>query len=202
MFRTVGVRIRAFAGDSTGVAAIEFAVLAIPFITVVCLVLQTLLLHYYTNCLDGAVRNFVSEVRSGQFVLKTSAGVDILVVDIRTRLAANLPVGMSPSKMEIELFKASNCTTNGACWDSKYSDVNKAVRKVPAFSATVGATSIAGAQLFQIASAGQSQYLAVYYPIPSITQFLTNAPTAVTGGKNAYGIVSTAMWVADPSVQP
>ena len=202
MLRKVGVRIRAFAGDSTGMAAVEFAVLAPVFITLVVLVLQTLLLHYYTNCLDGAVRNFVSEIRSGQFVLKNSGGVSIVADDIRTRLALNLPAGMSASKLEIELFSATNCTTNGACWDSKYANVNKAVRKVPSFSTAARGTSMGGGQSFQVASAGQSQYLAVYYPIPSINSLVTGAPTAFVEGGKAFGIVTTAMWVADPSVQP
>jgi len=202
MFRKVGFKLRAFASDRAGVAAIEFSVLAIPFITGICMVLQTLVVHYYTNCLDGAVRNFVAEVRSGQFVLKTQAGANITVDDIRSRLALNLPVGMSASLLEIELFAASTCVTNGACWASMYSDPNKAIRKVPSFSATARNTSMSGAQSFKIGGAGQSQYLAAYYPIPSITSFLNGAPTAVVGGSKAYGIITTAMWINDPSVQP
>ena len=205
MLRKVGVRIRAFADDSTGVAAIEFAVLAPVFFTLVVLVLQTMLLHYFTNCLDGAVRNFVAEVRSGQFVLKSSTGTNILANDIRTKLAVHLPAGMSASKIEIELFLASNCTTNGGCWDSQYAIVNKAVRNVPSFSTAARKTSMAGggsSQQFNIAAAGQSQYLAVYYPIPSINSYVTGAPTAYVEGGQAFGIVTTAMWVVDPSVQP
>ena len=44
MLRKVGVRIRAFVSDSTGVAAIEFAVVGPVFFTLVCGVLQTLVL--------------------------------------------------------------------------------------------------------------------------------------------------------------
>jgi hypothetical protein len=202
MLRKVGVRIRAFASDSIGVAAIEFAVVGPVFITLVCLVLQTMVLHYYTNCLDGAVRNFVAEIRSGQFVLKSASGSSILASDIRTKLAVYLPTGMSADKMELELFLAPDCTTNGACWDSQYANVNKAIRKIPSFSSAARGTAMAGGQRFDVAAAGQSQYLAVYYPIPSINSFVTGAPTAVSGGKNVFGIVTTAMWVVDPSVQP
>ena len=200
MLRKVGVKVRAFASDCTGVAAIEFAVVGPVFITLVCLVLQTMLLHYYTNCLDGAVRNLVAEIRSGQFVLKSSTGTSITVSDIRTKLAVYLPGGLSPSKMAIELFQATDCTTNGACWDSKYVDVNKAIRKVPIFN--IPTPAMEGTQKFNIAAAGQSQYLAVYYPIPSINSFVTGAPTAYVGGSKGFGIVTTAMWVVDPSVQP
>lgn len=202
MLRKVGVRIRAFASDSTGVAAIEFAVVGPVFFTLVCGVLQTLVLHYYTNCLDGAVRNFVAEIRSGQFVLKSASGANIPVSDIRAKLALHLPAGMSADKMGVELFLAPNCTTNGACWDSQYADPNKAVRKVPTFNITTPSMGGGTTRTFEIAAAGQSQYLAVYYPIPSLNSFVRGAPTAYVDGSKGFGIVTTAMWVVDPSVQP
>jgi len=201
MLRKVGVRIRAFAADSAGVSAIEFAVLAPVFFTLVVLVLQTMLLHYYTNCLDGAVRNFVAEVRSGQFVLKSPNDTSIPVSDIRAKLALHLPAGLSADKMGVELFRATNCTTDGACWDSQYTNSNKAVRKIPTFN--IATPSIGGgARTFDIAAAGQSQYLAVYYPIPSISNYVKGAPTSYVDGSKGFGIVTTAMWVVDPSVQP
>ena len=201
MLRKVGVRIRAFVADITGVAALEFAFVATPFLILVSGVLQTLVLHYYTNCLDGAVRNFVAEIRSGQFVLKSSTGTNIPISEIRTKLALHLPAGMSADKMGIELFKALDCTTNGACWNSQYTDANKAVRKVPKFSIATPSMG-GGTRTFDIAAPGQSQYLAVYYPIPSINSFVRGAPTSYVDGSKGYGIVTTAMWVVDPSVQP
>jgi hypothetical protein len=103
--------------------------------------------------------------------------------------------------MGVELFRATNCTTDGACWDSQYTNSNKAVRKIPTFN--IATPSIGGgARTFDIAAAGQSQYLAVYYPIPSISNYVKGAPTSYVDGSKGFGIVTTAMWVVDPSVQP
>ena len=47
MLRKIGAKLRAFGGDRTGVASIEFAVVAWPFFGLVFMIFNTMLVHYF-----------------------------------------------------------------------------------------------------------------------------------------------------------
>jgi Flp pilus assembly pilin Flp len=213
--------VRAFASDQAGVAAIEFSFLAWPFFGVVLMILNSFVVQYFRNSLDGAVSNLASDLRSGSFILKDATmvassvrggGVVVSVSALRARLQTYLPVGMDVNKVLIESFARTNCSTNGGCWDDAYSDLTHGVRKSPTFNVNSTLSNLqisgssSGSPAVQFGVAGASQYLVVYYPMsPFSTIFTGNGmivqpPTAVVGGKRVYGLVSAAMWINDPSV--
>ncbi len=219
MMHKFAASVRAFASDQAGVAAIEFSFLAWPFFGVVLMILNSFVVQYFRNSLDGAVGNLASDIRSGSaFILKDASvtsrtgAVTISVSALRARLQNYLPVGMDANSVLIEAFSRTNCSTNGGCWDDAYSNLANGVRKSPTFNVDprlsnlqiVGSSS--GSPAIQFGGAGASQYLVVYYPMsPFSTIFTANGmivqpPTAVIGGNKVYGLVSTAMWINDPSV--
>ncbi len=57
---------RAFARDDRGVTAIEFAILALPFFTIIAAILETSLVFFAGQILDSAVQDAARLLRTGQ----------------------------------------------------------------------------------------------------------------------------------------
>ena len=233
MLRTIGAKLRAFGSDRTGVAAIEFSVVAWPFFGVVFMLFNTMLVHYFRTSLDGAVQKLAMDLRSGgNFILrdariaskdsngntvKDSNGNTVYVVDVavlRQRLKDYFPAGMDANEVLIEVFTRKTCKTDFTCWDDAYVNLPKAQRKSPTFNVdrTKSFLNVTGSaetkRAVQLGAAGDSQYLVAYYPLsPISTMFANNKdaailpPTELAGSeRRVFGLVSTAMWVNDPSV--
>ena len=231
MLRIIGAKLRAFGSDRTGIASIEFSILAWPFFGVVFLIFNTMLVHYFRTSLDGAVQKLAMDLRSGgNFILrdarttvtdadgKTAAVVDVAV--LRNRLKDYFPAGMNADEVLIEVFTRKDCRENFKCWDDAYKplELEKAQRKSPTFNVdqTKSYLAIAGStaesRAVQLGAAGDSQYLVVYYPMSPISTMFANRnskdevilpPTKLEGStteRRVFGLVSTAMWINDPSV--
>ena len=232
MLQTIGAKLRAFGCDRSGVAALEFSIVAWPFFGVVFMIFNTMMVHYFRTSLDGAVQNLAMDLRSGgNFILRearatttdrlgnTVAYVDVAV--LRNRLRGYFPAGMDANEVLIEVFTRNTCKTNYACWDDAYEVVAKAQRKSPKFNVVssnsyLGATGSTGpsggnpaSRAVQLGAAGDSQYLVAYYPMSPISTMFTSKdavilpPTLLEGSsteRRVFGLVSTAMWINDPSV--
>ena len=220
MLRKFGAMIQAFVRDSNGVAAIEFGFLAWPFFGVVLMIFNTMIVSYFRSSLDGAVQNLASDLRSGSDLVFREARIDLRngvakvdVAVLKNRLKSSFPAGMDANKVVIEIFTRTDCRTNIACWDDAYGDVAKALRKTPTFNvdstrSSLGITgSSSGRQAVEYGREGDSQYLVVYYPMPPFSMMFATKdavilpPTDVVGSsQRVFGLVSTAMWINDPSV--
>lgn len=66
-------RARAFAGDDSGVTAIEFGILALPFFTVVLAIVETALIFLAGQILDSAVNDSSRLIRTGRAQMSTPA---------------------------------------------------------------------------------------------------------------------------------
>ena len=64
---------RAFGRDETGVTAIEFGILALPFFTIVMAILETSLIFLAGQILDSAVQDSSRLIRTGQAQNNTPA---------------------------------------------------------------------------------------------------------------------------------
>jgi len=225
MLRMIGAKLRAFGSDRTGVAALEFSIIAWPFFGVVFMIFNTMLVHYFRTSLDGAVQNLAADLRSGgDFILRDArttivvggSNVDVVNPDVlRNRLKTYFPTGMNADEVLIEVFRRTTCRGNYNCWDDAYGDLPKALRKSPKFNVSSSSSylaamgSSAGSRAVQLGLAGDSKYLVVYYPMSPISAMFARkddvilAPTELQNSspqRRVFGLVSTAMWINDPSV--
>ncbi len=66
-------RARRFGGDDSGVTAIEFALLALPFFTIILAIVETALIFLAGQILDSAVNDLSRLIRTGQAQSSTPA---------------------------------------------------------------------------------------------------------------------------------
>lgn len=59
-------RMRAFGRDESGVTAIEFGILALPFFTLILAIIQTAIMFLATQVLDSALEDASRRVRTGE----------------------------------------------------------------------------------------------------------------------------------------
>ncbi|WP_419907708.1 TadE/TadG family type IV pilus assembly protein [Hoeflea sp.] len=76
--------------DENGTAAIEFAVLAIPFFLLVFAIIETCIAFAAENTLNYAVDKLGRELRTGQMTFATGESTDITEDEFRTRLCAEV----------------------------------------------------------------------------------------------------------------
>lgn len=194
-FHFRGKLIRDFSGDHSGVATLEFALIATPFVAMVIAIIESLFTQYQISSLDHAVQKYASELRSGIEIIGINSSLSTAqqVSGVQSKIGARLPASFDPNKLQIRLVSHATCSAADQCWVSEYRNYQTGVRNPPTFD-TSGATP------FNIGDAGDSAYLTVYYPLPAMSSLWNTAPTAFVNGEKVYGILSTAMWINDPSV--
>jgi Flp pilus assembly protein TadG len=192
MVRSDQSALRKFPSDQGGSPAVEFAIVAPFFIGIIVAIFESLLAQYHISSLDWAVQKFAADMRSGA-VMASDGATNITAAQIRDRIGPLLPGGMDASKLQIKLVNNTRCGAAIKCWQSQYSNYGNGVRQAPAFDSSSSLE-------FNLGIAGDSQYLTVYYPLPAMSSLWAGAPTATVNGEKVFGILSTAMWINDPSV--
>ena len=192
-FRDKGFR--ELSGDRSGAVTLEFALIATPVIGLVVGILESLITQYHVSALDHAVQKYASELRSGAEMIGINSSLSTAeqVDGVRRKIGARLPASFDPNKLQIKVVSKSNCSATVRCWAGEYSSIANGVRKPPAFDSRASLP-------FDIGDAGHSAYMTVYYPLPAMSSLWNSAPTAFVNGEKVYGIMSTAMWINDPSV--
>lgn len=90
--------LRRFAGNSSGVAAIEFAILALPFFTLVFAIIETSLVFMSELTLDQGVDRVARMVRTGE-IQKAS----MTAADFRNTLCSQVSFLLDCNKLQIDL---------------------------------------------------------------------------------------------------
>lgn len=83
-------RAGAFRRDERGVTIIEFALLALPFFTIIAAILETSLVFLASQVLDSAVEDAARLVRTGQLQLGTADGLTNDLDGIRSKVCSGL----------------------------------------------------------------------------------------------------------------
>ena len=194
MFQALLKTIRSFTADR-GIMSVEFAVVGVPLIGMLLAVIETQLERLYLVHLDRAVQRFANDIRSGNILLANNNSKTLLESTLSANLCPSIKIipGFNCANLQAQLFRNTACKSAGAtsCWNSQYANFQRAVRNAPVFSST---------PTFTIGAGGDSQYLTVYYPFPRINRLWNTTPTATVNGVEVYGLLSTAMWINDPSV--
>ena len=188
MLHAALARLRAFKCEQ-GLATLEFALVAPPFMALVVAIIQSIASQMYVASFDGSVQKFAEELRSGSSLLKDFSSESL----IKAKLCPQLPPGFVCANVQVQLFVRTDCRTT-SCWQNKYSDYAHGVRMPPTY------VSSPATPTFTLGAAGDSQYLTVFYPLPMMSPIWDNASTVIFNGQPMHGLLSTAMWINDPSV--
>ncbi len=185
-----------FFQDERGFLSAELAVVVLPFLALVVAIVETHLEQIYVSHLDRAVRSFAEDLRSGVVLLRDLNSKQLVEQALSAKLCPRITVlpGFDCQKLQAQLFRSSTCSSGPAasCWQSQYADFNHAVRNPPTF--------VSSSPTFIVGGAGDSQYLTVYYPFRQMSSLWNTRPTATVNGAQVYGLLSTAMWVNDPTI--
>ena len=166
-----GGLIRRFSRDRGGVAAIEFAILAIPFFMLVFALLETALVFFGELSLDQAVEDVARGVRVGRYA-------DASESQFRADLCKEVQVVMDCTKLAVDLRS----------YDS-FADLPKSVRT------TDGTFDTSGLGYEQIAG-NKIAALRVTYHWPIVTDLIRKSLSDLSDGTHL--IAATAAFKTEP----
>ncbi|WP_162247004.1 TadE/TadG family type IV pilus assembly protein [Aureimonas sp. Leaf427] len=163
----------AFLRNRKGVAAIEFALLGVPFFMILFAILETALIFVGDMTLEQAVERAGRSVRVGT-VTKTNIGSG----DFKKSLCREIRVLLSCDKVVFDL--------------RSYSDFDSIPRAAPIKE---GALDVTGFR-FEPGNAGQIMALRAFYEWPLITNVIQGSMSNLSGGK--YLLSASAVFQAEP----
>lgn len=178
-----GRLLRRFIGDRQGVAAIEFAVLAIPFFLFIFAILESCLSFAAQQVLSNAMDNVARAVRTGQLPALTESQLKKAICD------------------HIEVIVGSDCMTNG--------NLNVDLRSYTTFKAAATDTyTVVGGNIFikrntavlplQVTPGASLTIntLRVFYKWPVITDVMRTYMANIGGNKTL--LFATTTWQNEP----
>ncbi len=92
-----GGRLRRMFRSRDGVAAIEFAILAIPFFLIVFAIIETFVAYAGEQLLENAVDTMAREIRTGQITFNKSAATDMDATAFRSAFCDEINIMLSCS---------------------------------------------------------------------------------------------------------
>lgn len=102
-------------GSRDGVAAIEFAILAIPFFLIVFAIIETFVAYAGEQLLESAVDSMAREIRTGQITYNRGAATDMDASAFRTAFCDEISIMLSCSSgSDQKLFLDVRSFTNFA----------------------------------------------------------------------------------------
>lgn len=178
--RPVKIRILSrFRKDAKAVAAVEFAIISVPFLAVLMAMFETAFVLFNAEMLDATTANVSRQLMTGQIqqssgtcALQKQAFQNMICPLTGTRPASALPSNFDCSKVIIDVRQAS--------FDS--ADVTNALYQNP------------GSAQFSPAPAGGNNVIRVIYPLPAIMPVLSGySPTEIAVNR-AGQVQYNGMW--------
>lgn len=165
-----------FSHDRRGATAIEFAMLAIPFVMITFAVLETSISFTAQQVMSNATDKVARQIRTGQIDPTTTNATQF-----RALICSELEVLVSTGCPELELDLKSY---------AKFSDVPKTIpMATPTSLKTTGFTYAPG-------GSGSINHLRVFYRWPVITDFMKSSLAGLDDGKTL--LYSSATWQNEP----
>jgi len=166
------------ADDTSGAAAVEFALVALPFILLVFLALQTVLVFMFSEALQTATIQTSRMIMTGQSASDTQS-------QFQNAVCANLPSMFNCSGVMVDVQSVSGGDVNG------FSTLNTAPL-VPAYSNTTG--KVTNSWSFQQGQPGDVVIVRVMYDWPVLGGIFgfANQPNGT------YLMVGTAVFENEP----
>jgi len=189
-------RLRRLGNDQAGAAAVEFSIVAIPFLFLVCVAIELALILIMRSCLSSALAVAAQEVRVGTVIATgvsntTSSGSDLDVADFEQLICNN-----------IFLVSTTTCAQQIQVDVRTLSSYNSSSSLNP-FS---GQTFNANGLCFYSGQAGAIVEVTAYYfwPVPSIPLIsMLSTTTSITSGSGTtsgawFALTSTEIFKSEP----
>lgn len=168
-----------FARNERGAAALEFALVSLPFLSIIIFIMFIALTEFFNVQLDYAVQKSARQVMIGSVQTKA-----ITKSQFRTNyVCATLPVVMSCNDVIVNLQTVTESTQPKGYY--QFVNANTTAINVPQLS-NASTTFSPGAQ-------NDYEYLQVIYPVTYLPRFMNNIISggAVYNGSPAFLLIST-----------
>jgi hypothetical protein len=198
--------LRRFIKHREGAAAVEFAILSLPFLGLVFAILSSAYEQFLINTMDRAVMDISVGIRTGAIQLTNLTSPE----SVSNLVCNRIKVSIDCSKLQISLW-SKDCRNNGNCWASEgygqSDDSNPAfaaglerVRKRPVLGENSFLSDVGG-NTVSVYKERYSNYLIVAYPLSNWNLFWDALSSVRDGTSQTRAAVSVGMWINDPSVQ-
>ena len=164
-------RLGRFLGDSRGAIAVEFALVALPFIVMILSVFELALMFTVSTTLDSATARAARQIRTGQ--LQTAGGAT--AATFATTICNNLG------------WLESQCSSNLSVDVRTFPSFSNATLNNPVTSGAIDSTKL----LFNMGNAGDIVMVRAYYQWKLFTPFLNGGLTLLSNGSTVISSTTT-----------
>ncbi len=198
--------LRRFIKHREGAAAVEFAILSLPFLGLVFAIISSAYEQFLISAMDRAVMDITVGIRTGNIQLTNLTSPE----SVSNLVCNRIKISIDCSQLQISLW-SKDCRNNGNCWASEgygqSSDANPAfaaglerVRKRPVLGENSFLSDVGGSTV-SVYKERYSNYLIVAYPLSNWNLFWDALSSVRDGTSQTRAAVSVGMWINDPSVQ-
>jgi len=165
-----------FAEGRRGAAAVEFALVSIPFFALIFGIIEVGLIYFISVALENATDGAAREIRTGQ--LQNAGGAT--VGSFKTLICNQLG------------WLGSNCTSNLSVQVQTFSTFSSVTQTSPIVSGAINQNNL----LFSLGGPGDIVLVQAFYQWTVLAPALDNLSTPLSGGKTL--LTSTAVFRNEP----
>ncbi|WP_158809144.1 TadE/TadG family type IV pilus assembly protein [Beijerinckia sp. L45] len=185
----------AFARDRSGATAVEFGLIALPFLATIVFLISIGYMVYVKQGLDFATQKAARQIRIGavqQAQLTQTQFVTQLICPA-------LPMTVNCNNLIVNVSNVPYTAGNANNYQSYMTFVNAQQTNliIPALTNT-GATYCPG----QGGKTPSYVYLQVLYPVPRFMSLFASSATTVYNGQKVFLVMATATFLNEPFVAP
>ncbi|WP_298351356.1 TadE/TadG family type IV pilus assembly protein [Rhodoblastus sp.] len=189
--------LRSFVTRNSGAVALEFALVAFPFLATIAVICEEGLDLYMRSAIEHAATEAARAVYTGTAQNATANGAPLTRQNfIKNYVCANLPAALSCSNVFVNVKSFQESDSGGATPTPYYNFLN------------TGGTAISQPQLdnakntFCLGSTSAYVVLQVSYPMPLITNLLGTGAIASYNGQKVRVLSTTAAFRNEPFPTP
>lgn len=165
-----------FAEGRRGAAAVEFALVSIPFFALIFGIIEVGLIYFISVALENATDGAAREIRTGQ--LQNQGGAT--VASFKTLICSQLG------------WLGSNCTSNLSVQVQTFSTFSSVTQTSPIVGGAINQNNL----LFTLGGPGDIVLVQAFYQWTVLAPALDNLSTPLSGGKTL--LTSTAVFRNEP----
>jgi pilus assembly protein Flp/PilA len=183
-----------FVQDSRGFAAVEFGMIALPFVLMIVAILEYSYGNFAQSRLDAVVQATAREIMTGFVQSQSVGGKPLTAAQFRNQIICpKLPATMSCADVYVDVQAFDEPANAAAPATTPYANYVNAAKnglKTPALDNTTNAYCVGGAKKYVV--------LRVAYPTPIVTTALFYPTSTTYKGRTTRLVTSTATFKNEP----